>query len=180
MTTDYQLDEYSYTYSFISPNALFEELSFVKQLLRDHKFLQTGSGVKNGQPFNTSVETMRNHCRRMRDQINGNKVLKTSYENFIQAKKMRNRLDHPENQIALNKPWGTLNRIQQVRTYRYYQQLRSHGIYHYHPRTGELLDEYLYKLMKTDHRYNRDLEALSAASNYLESTGAFKTIVIRI
>lgn len=180
MTTDYQLDEYVYTYSFISPNALFEELAFVKHLLRDHRFLKTGTGVKNGKAFNTAVETMRAHCRRMRDQIQANKALAKAYAKFVLAKKMRNRLDQSENQICLQTPWNDLNRIQKVRTFRYYQQLRSHGIYHYHPRTGELLDDYLYKLMKNDTRYQRDLEQLSAASNYLESTGAFKTMIIRI
>lgn len=135
---------FDYVYHFQSPTHMAIKLVKTKRLIK---------ALKN--KSDTDVETFNKICeycnwlRNVSRSLSYNLQATINYYHFVQ---MQNKLNNPINALDITTPFVELTRFQKVRRYFYYVDTRSHGLLHYHPRTNTPMDEYLYDIIKYDHR----------------------------
>lgn len=142
--TSNEADGFDYVYHFQTPTHLAIKLVNTKKLIKRLK-----------RRWDVDMETFNKIC----DYCNWlrNKSRKFGYEiayvsDYYRYVQMKNKLDNVDNILDITTPFSELNKIQKVRRYFYYVDSRSHGLMHYHSRTNLPMDEYLYNIIKYDHR----------------------------
>lgn len=135
---------FEFTYNFRTPTHMAIKLVETKRLIKHI----------NGHP-DVDMDTFNNICNYCNWLRNTSRSLSYnigSVSNYYLYVQMQNKLNSEVNELDINKPFAELTKFQKVRRYIYYTECRSHGLMHYHPRTNTPMDEYLYEIIKYDHR----------------------------